>query len=305
MPVDMSDAQAVFLKDKVYIGGGTASSGSSKLLIYDFTNDSWEIINTPTAWYSLTTYHSQLVLVGGVDSSTRLCMNKLWVLNEQRHWSQPFPPMPTNRFGASILSIGDHLIVAGGCGDDPLNVVEVYNGHQWNKGQALPKPCYWIRSALHKGNIYLPGGMNREVMFAPLESLIATTLSDQQTSVWKYLPDVPQIWSSLVTYQNHLMAVGGQYPQSSALHVYSHYTNSWVHAGELPVACYSPCALALPNGELLVVAGETDRRGLFRVFTASVAGEHDHYDCVLLRSAYAVAKGKVVTVWTQFGYLSY
>ena len=39
--------------------------------------------------------------------------------------------MPTNHFGASIVSIGDHLIVAGGCGDDLLNVVEVYNGHQW------------------------------------------------------------------------------------------------------------------------------------------------------------------------------
>ena len=69
MPVDMSNAQAVFLKDKLYIGGGTASSDSSRLVIYDFINDSWEMLNTPTAWYSLTAYHSQLVLVGGVDSS--------------------------------------------------------------------------------------------------------------------------------------------------------------------------------------------------------------------------------------------
>ena len=280
MPVDMSNAQAVFLKDKLYIGGGTASSDSSRLVIYDFINDSWEMLNTPTAWYSLTAYHSQLVLVGGVDSSTRMCTNKLWALNEQQRWSQPFPPMQTNRFGASIVSIGDHLIVAGGCGDDPLNTVEVYNGHQWKKGQPLPKPCYWVRSTLYKGNFYLPGGMSREIIFTSLESLIATTHSDQgieQTSVWKYLPDVPQIWSSLVTFQSHLMAVGGQYPQSSALHAYSHYTNSWVHAGELPVACYSPCALVLPTGELLAICGETDRKGSFRVFIAKIGGEHDCY----------------------------
>ena len=53
-PVDMRDAQAVVLGDKVYLGGGDApDSPSSELLIYDFTEDSWDKLNTPTQWYSL------------------------------------------------------------------------------------------------------------------------------------------------------------------------------------------------------------------------------------------------------------
>ena len=54
--VGMSDAQAVLLGEQVYMGGGDIRLGSSAtLLIYDFTDDSWDLFNTPTR-----TMHSQL-----------------------------------------------------------------------------------------------------------------------------------------------------------------------------------------------------------------------------------------------------
>ena len=156
MPVRVKNAQAVVLGNKVYIGGGSMHPMlPSRLLIYDFTEDSWDMIDTPIQWYALTTYHSKLVLVGGRDPNTReaTSANQLWVLDDQYHWTQPLPPMTTKRYKASAVSVGDHLIAAGGCGSYtcPLDEVEMYDGHQWKKVHSLPRACWWMKSTLHEG----------------------------------------------------------------------------------------------------------------------------------------------------------
>lgn len=113
--VGVCNAQAVVLGSKVYIEGEGKDLGSpSRLLNYDFTKNSWGILGTPTQWYALTTYHSQLVLVGGVDPNTGVTTNQLWILDEQDDWTQPLPSMTVKRYHASTVSVGDHLIVAWG-----------------------------------------------------------------------------------------------------------------------------------------------------------------------------------------------
>ena len=257
IPVGMYNAQAVALGNKVYIGGGIMDPGSSsRLLVYDYTKDSWDILDTPTQWYALTTYHSQLVLVGGADPDTLEATNQLWVLNEQCHWAQPLPPMTIERYQASAVSLGDYLIVAGGCdgsNDGHLDVVEVYDGHQWMRAQSLPRGCSWMKTTLHEGDWYLAGGMGQgnEVYYTSLDSLIATTYSRQAS--WKQLPDAPLIWSTPTVLRKQLITVGGGYPNSSTIHAYSPSTKSWVPVGDLPVACDSTCTLVLPTGGLLVV----------------------------------------------------
>ena len=87
MPLGMSDAQAVLLGNKVYVGGGACDSdlfpeSPASLLIYDFTDDSWDLLETPTEGYGLTTYNSQLILVGGRDPTTGKISNQLWVMDE-------------------------------------------------------------------------------------------------------------------------------------------------------------------------------------------------------------------------------
>ena len=89
--------------------------------------------------------------------------NRLWVLDGQSHWMQPLPPMLTKCYGASAVSTGNHLIVAGGLSDeDPLDIVQVYDGHEWMKAQPLPKACYFIKCALDKDKKwYLAGGVGQ------------------------------------------------------------------------------------------------------------------------------------------------
>ena len=263
----MYNAQAVVLGNKVYIGGGIMDPGSpSRLLVYDYTKESWEILNTPVQWYALTTYHSQLVLVGGVDPDTLEATNQLWVLDEQYRWTQPLPPMTIKRYQASTVILGDYLIVAGGCGgsdDSHLDTVEVYDGHQWMMAQSLPRACSCMKTTLYDGNWYLASGIGQgsEVYHVSLTSLIPTIHFKEakhckQTSVWKQLPDAPLMQFTPAVLRKQLITVGG----GSAIHAYSPNTKSWVHVGDLPIACDATCTLVLPTGELLVV-GE-DESGL-------------------------------------------
>ena len=291
MPVSVYIAQAVVLGNKVYIGGGFMyPEPSSRLLVYDFAKDLWQILDTPTEDYALTIYHSQLVLVGGVDPQTKRVAKKLWVLDKQCHWTQPLPPMTTKRCHASAVSVGDHLTVAGGhCGghfldsdvDSPdsdvgaLDTVEVYDGSRWRQVQSLPRACWCMKSILHEGNWYLAGGMGQdsEVYHTSLRSLIATSDVIGQTLVWEKLPDTPLKWPTLTVLGNHLITVGGGYPYSSAIHAYSTSFSYWVHVGDLPVASDFTCTLVLPTGELLVLGGNTESRPSCSSFKAVIKGD--------------------------------
>ena len=280
IPVGMYNANAAVLENKVYIGGrilNIGSTSSSKLLIYDFTEDLWDILDTPTQWYALTTYHSQLVLVGGVDPYTyaESVTNKLWVLEEQDNWNQSLPPMITKRYQASAVGAGDHLIVAGGCASSvvgALDVVEVYDGHQWMQVQSLPKACSSMKSALLEGNWYLAGGMGqgRKVYYTSLKLLITNSGVTEQSSVWEEVSDAPLEWSTLAVFRNQLIAVGGGNYYSSAIYMYSS-TSYWVHVGDLPVTYSSTCTLVLPTGELLVVGTKSGQSSCS--FRAKIGGQ--------------------------------
>ena len=282
------NAQAVVLGNKVYIGGGIMNPGSSfRLLIYDFTENSWDTLNTPTCWYALSNYYSQLVLIGGMDPSTQDATNELWVLDEQHHWTQPLPPMTTERCYGSAVGVGDHLIVAGGYGgsdDTPLATVEVYDGHQWRQVQSLPRACSWMKSALYEGDWYLTGGtsQDREVYHTSLESLIANSEGVKQTSVWENLPDACLKWSTLAVFKNYLLTIGGGDPYKTTIHAFYPSTNSWVNVGDLPLVYCSPCTAVLPTGELLVVGRDAFINGLSHIFKANTRGVLDICESIQL-----------------------
>ena len=291
LPVGMRDAKAVVLKNKVYFGGGyTGDAAAATLYIYTPTADTWATTLSHTRRSALTTYNSQLVLVGGVAASTNEITNQLWVLQEdERTWRQPLPAMPTARYAASAISHHNYLIVAGGWDSNgrETNVVEVYDGPQWMRTDPLPKCCSHMKTTAHNGNYYLMGGTNQgqSVFCASLQSLIAkatqqsptspsssksptflqslfglSSPSGEQKSVWETLPDVPYRYSATTILGAALVAVGGRdssgTPRSS-LHMYSPLTHSWLHVSEMPVVVCDTCTITLPTGEMVVIGGST------------------------------------------------
>ena len=271
--MDVGDAQAVWLKDKVYVGGGVTSGSFrdyARLYIYTPTTDTWDTpIDTPVYSFALTTYRSQLVLVGGWEyvpdeygKGERT--NKLWTLSEHGQWQETLPPMPTACTGASAVSHGDHLLVIGR--DYPNNKAYVYNCHHWASAQHLSQLLYNIRSTIFNGHLYLMGGglyqsQETNVYSASLDSLIAScqpSETSQPSSVWKRLTDVRRGYCYPVVFGNRLIAVGGGlYSTPTSIHAYSSFTQSWEHMGDapLPPSGLAPCAIVLPSNELMVVRG--------------------------------------------------
>ena len=277
----MRYVQAVLLKNKVYVGGEVMQETDNKICAYNFAEDTWESFPCPTKWSDITTYNSQLVLVGGVDLNTKQVTNQLWVLQEdEQTWGQPLPAMPTTRYGSSAKEHDNHLIVVGGWRFDVevarsspyyVKVVEVYDGQKWMKTDPLPT-CYNMRSTYHDGTCYLVGGDGS------LESLIAKTIQQQssspQTSIWKTLPDLPHDYNiasfggalvavgprkgrSLKSIANNMLAAfNGRQPglsDSSSLLVYSPLTLSWIHVSDIPAVVGSSCIITLPTGDIVVI----------------------------------------------------
>ena len=280
----MYNAHAVWLGDKLYVGGGTTARSvrdDARLYIYTPTTDTWSHINTPAYFFALITYHSQLVLVGGKEFVGEWRdgpdTNKLWTLTEHDQWRETLPPMTTKRYKASAVEFADNILVAGGQDDNWRNIgiVEVYNGHHWAEAQCLPKPCSDMKSTVLNGHWYLMGGWEQEeeVYYASLDSLVVSRRSKPLLSVWKRFPDVPHGRSSTAVFGNRLIAVGGVYPSpSSSIRAYSPHSQSWVHVGDMPVKLGSTCTAVLPTGELMVIGGRSDTSMESCVHNASLIG---------------------------------
>ena len=286
LPEELRDAQAVWLGDKLYVGGGETSGrqrDDASLYMYTPATDTWNRIDTPVYFYALVAYHSQLVLVGGKEYAGEgidgPVTNKLWTLTEHCQWSsESLPPMTRKCYRASAVEFADNLLVAGGRDDEGerTNAIEVYNGRHWAKAQYLPNPCEEMKSTIFSGHWYLMGGYGQgeEVYYASLDSLVASCQPSENPlpSVWKRLPDAPNECSSAAVFGNRLIAVGGQFA-SLSIHAYSSHAQSWVHVWDLPLGLSCTCTAVLPTGELMVIGGGSGGSGLTcnsRVYKASL-----------------------------------
>ena len=284
-PVGMSDATAVWQGDKLYVGGGTSAHrrDDARVYIYNPTTDTWDTpIDTPVNGFALTTYRSQLVLVGGREyAGDESYVNKLWTLNKHGQWQETLPPMRTKRQCVCAMSYRDHLLVAGGKTSDGIScIVEVYNGSHWFFTQSLSMGCYNLKSAILDQHWYLMGGFLADdtVHYASLDSLLASCLpseTSQLSSVWKRLTDAPYAYSGVVVLSGTLIAVGGgkgELSPASTVHAYSFHTNSWIHIGDMPFEASNTCSVVLPTGELMVVGGFGGICDIVNVLKATING---------------------------------
>jgi hypothetical protein len=261
--------QAVWLKDKIYVGGRRTSGSlrsTARLYIYTPATDAWTTLDTPVHKFGLTTYHSQLVLVGGLEYVGENVLgeltNKLWTLSEDGQWQETLPPMPAPCTIPSAVSHGDHLLVISG--EYASNKIYVYNGHHWASAQhpLRAQPLTSIKSIVFSGQWYMMGGEGI-VYSASLDSLLASYQPSQLSSLWKRLTDVPCRYCCPAVFGSRLVAVGRRSTDTiapSSLYAYSSLTQEWVHGGDVPsilIYLTPPCAVLLPSNELMIVSGRT------------------------------------------------
>ena len=260
----------VIFKEKVYLGGGMASSENNKqtVIVYDPKQDSYNILPPYTyIYFSMAVVNDQLVLVGGSEIQTYKATSMLGVWNEQsKGWTYPLPPMTTARNAPSVATHNNRwLVVIGGDARQDLSRVEILDtaeSVQWYKAASLPHPCHQLSSATISNRYYLLGGFSsgsKEVFSVCLDDLISQAISQPAStsapSPWQSLPDTPLAYSTALEFNGALLALGGDYSGSSDIHAYQLSSNSWVKAGELPTKRSHCACIVLPNGDLLIAGG--------------------------------------------------
>ena len=273
LPVEMYNAQAVFLDGTLHVGGGiTVGSLRDDAKLYSCKpggDGSWTVTDTPTYYYALTTYDSHLLLVGGKEYPSEQITNKIYTMIDGE-FKELLPPMKEKRYSISAVSSGSVLAVAGGFdGSRLFSSVEVYNNGQWTSGQCLPDACRDMKSVFH-GDKWILIGQGTKVYCVSLQSLV----SGADQSPWETLPDVPFPYSAAAVFGGRILSIGGgDYPNhTSSIHAYSPDTQSWIHVEDLPTPHYSTCAVVVPPGELIVLGGGMKgprSKHVFRAFIKS------------------------------------
>ena len=262
-------------EEKVYIGGGGASSDKEKqtVMVYDPEQDSYDTLPPYIyKWFSMAVVNNQLlILVGGWDIQTDKMTSKLGVWNEQsKRWTHPLPPMTIACYSPSVATHNNRwLVVMGGYdGKAHLSRVEILDtdSTQWYHAASLPQPLSHSLPAIIGNMCYLLGGytvggtVSKKVFSVCLDDLVSQAVSQPASasvtpSPWQSLPDTPLGRSTALAYNGRLLAVGGDYPGSTAIYHYQPSSRSWVKAGELPTGRSHCTCIVLPSGDLYVAGG--------------------------------------------------
>ena len=199
------------------------------------------------------------------------------------------PSMPTARLLPTAIAYGSTIIACGGIvlddkHDISISTVEIYShlNCQWYCAESLPFACTGMNCSTVQDYCYFLGGFTdtefdhptRTVLSVCMPQLVEDALvskssasngigdddSEQEnTKIWQKFPDAPRYASSLTTIGQCLVAIGGsdEYLEhkSSALHVYSPLTSSWLRLDDTPVACFACSVSRLPKGQLLIIGG--------------------------------------------------
>ena len=269
--------RVVVFKEKVYIGGGTASSKREQtVMVYDPKQDSYDTLPPYTCnRFSLAVVNNQLVLVGGADVQPYKVTNKLAVWNEQsKRWTHPLPPMTTARDLPSVATHNNRwLVVIGGYdGKGYLSRVEILDStesRQWYHAASLPQPLSYALPATIGNMCYLLGGYTEEVKESKkvfsvcLDDLISQAVSKPASastpptpSPWQSLPDTPLKLSTALAFNGALLAVGGGDSHGSiTIYHYQPSSRSWIKAGKMPTERSHCTCTVLPSGDLYVGGG--------------------------------------------------
>ena len=271
----------VVFKEKVYIGGGIASSvrEGQTVVIYDPKQESHDTLPPYTyKFFSMAVVNNQLVLVGGWDVQTAKVTNKLGVWNEQsKRWTHPLPPMTTACHSPSVATHNNRWLVVMG-GHDGINYLSrveildttVTESRQWYHAASLPRPHNRALPATIGNMCYLLGGYttggvsSQKVFSVCLDDLIsqavsrpASTSAPPTPSPWQSLLATPLEQSTALAFNGALLAVGGGYGAggSKAIYHYQPSSRSWIKAGELPSGRSQCTCTVLPSGDLYVACG--------------------------------------------------
>ena len=243
-------------------------AGTREVYSYNSFIDTWsQLPDCPTHYSTLAIVNGLLTTVGGSNS------NQLFTLYRRRKWTEVFPFMPTKRHWAIAVTAGRVLIVAGGFGykgslKGSLTTVEVLNinTRQWSTAASLPQPMYTASATVCGDHIYMTE-RNSVIMCSvpallqsghPKIFLAQPSTPPPQDPVWTTVAYHKARYSSLVSINNHLLAISGstsEYQPTTAVRLYDPVNNGWQTISHLSKPRRLCFAVVLQDKRIMVVGG--------------------------------------------------
>ena len=140
----------------------------------------------------------------------------------------------------------------------------------WYHAASLPQPLFRALPAIIGNMCYLLGGYTKggaasqKVFSVCLDDLLSQAVSQPASasapptpSPWQSLPNTPLGFSTALSFNGSLLAVGGDYSGSTAIYHYQPSSRSWVKAGELPARRLCCTCTVLSSGDLYVAGCST------------------------------------------------
>jgi len=270
VPCEMRRVTAVAHGNLAYF----SSYGSHDVFGYNPEKDDWsKLPECPQIDFGLAVINNILTAVGGeVDGQYTNHLSSF----SGGEWVTVFPPMPTKRCEAAVISAQNYLIAVGGYGvGGDLSTVEVMdmNTLEWYTAASLPEPVYDMSATVCGGRLYLLGGWDKygltnAVFTCILDSLIRSCQPPLQTpphtseaSVWQRVADVPVVFSTCITLNGRVIAVGGMDSHdrpTPAVYMYNPESDLWLLLGNMAPARYD-CLVLVLRDCIIAVGGLTSR----------------------------------------------
>ena len=297
LPVAMSQHHIVTIGSTIYCGGGYTGNRDTARQVFQYNpkQDTWsQLPICPTMHFGLTQLDGRLVTVGGRRSDQVIPINAVHIFQESETWENSIiPPLPTACFYPTAFNYKSTIVVSGGITQwdtDPklrvrTNAVEVFQTktYRWHRAEPLPVVHSAMSCAIINDTCYLIGGTDsdgasRQAYCISVSNLISRALppdhpetsSTPQASpsppTWQVLPECPLYYFTAAELGGCLLAIGGMDDSespSSAVHMYSPSTNSWVRisSGDLPALRQGAAATQLERGEVIFVGGNVELNG--------------------------------------------
>ena len=263
------------------VHGNTAyfrPGGSFYIYCYKHTpgdKGKWLILAmNPYENFGLAVIDSFLVSIGGEDTHPSGALLALSMEGGTKWLAGEFPSMPTPRCSAACVTSQHILVVAGGlAGRMYLDTVEVMDmdSKQWSSASPIPEKLWLLSPAICGDTLYLAGGASHSV---PSKSVFACSVQDllpptsirsklrrsfsQSQNLWRNVCSLPVSTSTLVSFNDILLAIGGRddtKTPTSDVYRYDSETDSWCLASYMKNKQTLRFAVTFGNECILVVGG--------------------------------------------------
>ena len=278
-PAAMRRGSSTIIGETVYVN----SFSSQVVYAFHCNTTQWSTLpQCPCIHSTLTTINSMITAVGGNDTTSLYMTTNKVITHRDHKWVELYPPMPTERYCAAVLSTTTHVAVMGGLKDgNLLAITEVMDiqTKQWSTASPLPYGIVRATTTLCGEILYLMGGYTYSNEYSVLschfsdlvQSMQSTGPSTQKrpwsstvathSKVWHNIPDLPVMCSTCVTDQGKVLAIGGldkQDKRTTSIYELNTDNNEWSHKSDMNIARSEFLATALPDNNILVVGGKTD-----------------------------------------------